>query len=144
MSVMLVAQSCPSLCHPQGLQHTRLLHLWDFQVKNPGVGCHSLLQGIFLTQGSTLSLLHWEADCLLCEPRGKLPKFISKQDKTFFLSFKELTEGKTGLKQIISWLVSLVQLCDPTDCSPPGSSVYGILQARILEWVAISFSRGPF
>ena len=31
-------------------------------------------------------------------------------------------------------------LCDPTDGSPPGSSVPGILQARILEWVAISFS----
>ena len=33
-------------------------------------------------------------------------------------------------------------LCDPMDCSPPGSSVHGILQARILEWVAVSFSRG--
>ena len=33
-------------------------------------------------------------------------------------------------------------LCDPVDCSPPGSSVHRILQARILEWVAISFSRG--
>ena len=31
-------------------------------------------------------------------------------------------------------------LCDPKDCSPPGSSVPGILQARTLEWVAISFS----
>ena len=31
-------------------------------------------------------------------------------------------------------------LCDPMDCSPPGSSVHGILQARILEWAAISFS----
>ena len=30
--------------------------------------------------------------------------------------------------------------CDPMDCSPPGSSVHGILQVRILEWVAISFS----
>ena len=30
------------------------------------------------------------------------------------------------------------------DCSPPGSSVHGIFQARILEWVAISFSRGSF
>ena len=30
--------------------------------------------------------------------------------------------------------------CDPMDCSLPGSSVHGILQARILEWVAISFS----
>ena len=33
-------------------------------------------------------------------------------------------------------------LCDPVGCSPPGSAVQGILQARILEWVAISFSRG--
>ena len=33
-------------------------------------------------------------------------------------------------------------LCDSMDCSPPGSSVHGILQARILEWVAIPFSRG--
>ena len=32
--------------------------------------------------------------------------------------------------------------CDPIDCSLPGFSIYGILQARILEWVAISFSRG--
>ena len=32
--------------------------------------------------------------------------------------------------------------CDPMDCNPPGSSVHGILQARKLEWVAISFSRG--
>ena len=40
----------------------------------------------------------------------------------------------------------LLQLCptlwDPTDCSPSGSSVHGISQARILEWVTISFSRG--
>ena len=33
-------------------------------------------------------------------------------------------------------------LCDPMDCSPPGSSVHRILQARILEWVTISFFRG--
>ena len=33
-------------------------------------------------------------------------------------------------------------LCDPMDCSPPGSSVHGILQARILEWVANPFSTG--
>ena len=32
--------------------------------------------------------------------------------------------------------------CDPMDCSPPGSSVQGVSQARILEWGAISFSRG--
>ena len=42
---------------------------------------------------------------------------------------------------------SHVQLCNSTDCSPPGSSVLEISQARILEWVAITFSkvnsRGP-
>ena len=37
--------------------------------------------------------------------------------------------------------LSRVRLCDPVDCSLPGSSVQGILEARILEWVAISFSR---
>ena len=33
-------------------------------------------------------------------------------------------------------------LCDPVDCNPPGSFIHGILQARILEWVAIPFLRG--
>ena len=36
---------------------------------------------------------------------------------------------------------SCLNLCHPIDCSPPGSSVHGVLQARILEWVAIPFSR---
>ena len=39
---------------------------------------------------------------------------------------------------------SCLTLCDPMDCSPPGSCIHGILHARILEWVAISFSRGIF
>ena len=43
-------------------------------------------------------------------------------------------------------LAKSLQLCptlsNPMDCSPPGFSVHGILQARILEWVAVSFSRG--
>ena len=39
-------------------------------------------------------------------------------------------------------LLSLSDSLRPVDCSPPGSSVHGILQARLLEWVAISFSRG--
>ena len=37
---------------------------------------------------------------------------------------------------------SCLTLCDPMDCSPPGSSVHGIIPARIQEWVAIPFSRG--
>ena len=39
-------------------------------------------------------------------------------------------------------LHSCPTLCDPVDCSPPGSSVHGILQARRLEWVATASSRG--
>ena len=37
---------------------------------------------------------------------------------------------------------SCLTLCDPMNCSPPGSSLHGILQARILEWVSVSSSRG--
>ena len=44
------------------------------------------------------------------------------------------------------WKLLVAQLCptfcNPMDCRPPGSSVHGILQARMLEWVAIRFSRG--
>ena len=44
----------------------------------------------------------------------------------------------------VKLLQSCPSLCDPMECSPPGSSVHGILQGRILQWVAISFSRGTF
>ena len=40
--------------------------------------------------------------------------------------------------------LSRVRLCDPVDWGLSGSSVHGILQARVLEWIAISFSRGSF
>ena len=42
----------------------------------------------------------------------------------------------------LSLAQSCLTLCNPMDCGPPGSSVHGILQAGILEWVAIPFSRG--
>ena len=54
--VVLVAQSCLTLCNPMDLQPTRLLCLWDSLGKNTGVGSHSLLQGIFLTQRLNLGL----------------------------------------------------------------------------------------
>ena len=41
-------------------------------------------------------------------------------------------------------LQSCLTLCDPMDCSPPGSSIHGILQARILEWVAVTSFRGSY
>ena len=48
--------------------------------------------------------------------------------------------GISELSEVVAQ--SRPTLCNPVDCSPPGSSVHGILQARILEWVAVSFSRG--
>ena len=42
----------------------------------------------------------------------------------------------------VVWWISHVWLCNAMDCSPPTSCLHGIVQARILEWVAISFSRG--
>ena len=60
----LVTKLCPTPWQPQGLQPTRLLCPWDFPDKNTGVGCHSLLQGIFLSQGSNLCLLLWQVGSL--------------------------------------------------------------------------------
>ena len=48
---------------------------------------------------------------------------------------KNMIESESEVAQ------SCPTLCNPMDCSLPGSSVHGTLQARILEWVAISFSR---
>ena len=56
--VVLVAQSCPTLWDPHGLQPATLLCPWDSPGKNTGVGCHALLQGIFPTQGSNPGLQH--------------------------------------------------------------------------------------
>ena len=72
--------------------------------KNTEVGCHFLLQGMYLCV-----YIHMWCVCALC-------------------SFMKLC----------------LTLCNLTDCSPPGSSVYGIFQVRILKWSAVSFSRGSF
>ena len=54
---------------PCGLRPARHLSSWDSLGKNTGVGCHALLQGIFLTQGMNPALLHWQADSLPSEPK---------------------------------------------------------------------------
>ena len=60
-----------------------------------------------------------------------------------FLKEKLPTTSLSSWKLVVVWLLwSCLTFCDPMDCSLPGSSVHGILQARILEWVAIPFSRG--
>ena len=61
--------------------------------------------------------------------------FATWLNVTYVLIIKELAAAAAA-----KLLQSCPTLCDPTDGSPPGSSVHGILQARTLEWVAISFS----
>ena len=57
-------------------------------------------------------------------------------------SFWSLSRVPDVIKRLSKVLVSVVTLCDPVDCSLPGSSVHGVLQAGIMEWVAIPFSGG--
>ena len=61
-----------------------------------------------------------------------------------FWTAQEKEKANTELFVLCSVAQSCPALCDPVDCGPPGSSVHGILQARVLEWVAIPFSRGSF
>ena len=55
-----------------------------------------------------------------------------------------LTPSSVVFPVVVLVTKSSLTLCDPMDCSPPGFSDLGILQARILKWVAVSFSRGSF
>ena len=68
----MVAQSCLTL-QPHGLQPSRLLCPWGSPGKNTGVGCHALLQGISLTQGTNPPLLLslWQSGSLPLAPPGK-------------------------------------------------------------------------
>ena len=82
--------------------------------------------------GETVPDLFWGA-----------PKSLQMVTAAMKLKDAYSLEGK--LIPTSSQVESLTQLCptlcNPMDCSPPGSFIHGILQARILEWVAISFSR---
>ena len=61
-------------------------------------------------------------------------------------SKKKETNGISRVENIMKVKLNIIQscliLCDPMDCNLPDSSVHEILQARILEWVAVPFSRG--
>ena len=65
---MLVIQLCLTLCDP--MEYSPLGCPWNSPGKNTGVGRHALLQGIFLTQGLTLHLLHWQEDSLPLSLQG--------------------------------------------------------------------------
>ena len=85
------------------------------------VACQALLSLGFSRQE------YWSG--LPCSPPGYLP---NPGIETASLMISALAAAKS--------LQSCPTLCNPIDCSPPGSPIPGILQARTLEWVAISFS----
>ena len=71
-----------------------------------------------------------------------------KAEKNILEYLGHLEEGWDGMRDW-DWhvyaaaakaLQSCPTLCDPMDCSPPGSSIHGVFQARVLEWGAIAFS----
>ena len=94
------------------LQPHGLYSPWNSPGRNYGVGSCFLLQGIFPTQESNLGLLH-------CRQ-----------------ILYQLSYAAAAAKLLQSCLT----LRNPMDCSLQGSSVHGIFQARVLEWVAIAFS----
>ena len=77
------------------------------------------------------------------EKFGNISRFHKCELKIYVLTesyFNVNRVVQVKVKELVTQ--SCPTLCDPMDCNRPGSSVHGILQARILEWVAISFSRG--
>ena len=121
---------------PHGLQPTRLLHPWDFPGKSTGVGCHCLLWCWALGVSINLLVLGF----LYAQNLSRTPKNFCLY-RFYPLVFPKLTLKLYFL--IVKLLIIQLgpTLCNPMDCSPPGSSIHGILQARILEWVAIPFFR---
>ena len=69
--VLCLVTQCLTLCNPMDCRPLGSSVHGDSPGKNTGVGCHALLQGIFLTQGSKPSLLHLQLDCLPAELQGK-------------------------------------------------------------------------
>ena len=68
---------------PHGLYLALLLCPWDFPAKNTGVGCHFLLQGIFLTRGSKPTSPAWQADSLPLSHQGSPNKGLSSEAMVF-------------------------------------------------------------
>ena len=91
-----------SSLRPHGLKPARLHCPWNFPGKNPGIGCHILLQGIFLSQRSNPCLLHWQADSLSLCHLGS-PKYNVSYRVFRFISIK-----LRQLLSIPSLLIALV------------------------------------
>ena len=103
--------------------------LWPYGLSLPGSSVHGISQA---------RILEWVA--IFFSSRSSQPK---DQTRVSCIAGQFFTNEppRTPLKES-EVSQSCPTLCDPVDCRLPGSSIHGIFQARILEWVAISFSRG--
>ena len=104
----------------------RLLCLWNFLSKNIGAGCH------FFSKASSQPRDWTHIFCISCTGRHVL----------YHLNQQLVLKGMCVCVCVCSVAKSCLMHCYPVNCSPPGSSVHEIFQPRILEWVAISNSRG--
>ena len=118
---------------------------WNSLGQNTGVGSFSLLQGIFPIQGSSPGVPHCRQILYQLSHKGS-PRILEWIAYSFF-SRSSQPRNQTGISATAAAaaaaaksLQSCPTLCDPIDGSPGGSPAPGILQARTLEWVAISFS----
>ena len=105
--------------------------------------------GIFPTEGLNsclLGFLHWQVGSLpltpwnICYNKQKVTIFTRITINSSKLTYKQTALDTTAAAAAAKSLQSCPTLCDPIDGSPLGSPIPGILQARTLEWVAISFS----
>ena len=121
-----------------------LLRAWAQSLWPCGLGC-SVACGLFLDQGSNLCLLHWQVVSLPLSHQGipegalfmRLLGFVVNR-VSYFVSH-HCPEIVKVICDICEVAQSCPTLCDPMDCSLPGSSVHGIFQARVLEWVPFPF-----
>ena len=109
----------------------RLLCPWDSLGKNTGVGFRSF------SRGSSQSRVQTLVPCVPCIGKWVLYHWCCLGSPTCMYTY-------THTRMHAKALQSCPTLCNPMDCSSPGSSVHGILQARMLEWVVVSYSRGSF
>ena len=130
---------------PHRRQPTRLPCHWDSPGKNTGVGCHFLLQCMKVkSESEVVQSCLTLRDPMDCSLPGSSIHGIFQAKYWSGLPFPSpgdlpdpgIEPAATAAKS----LQSCPTLCDPIDGSPPGSTAPGILQARTLEWVAISFS----
>ena len=92
-------------------------------------------------------LISFRIDCLDLLQSKELSRILSNTSVQKLQFFSTQLSLHSNSKELLKVTVSVcaqecLTLCDPMDCSPPGSSVHEIIQARILEWVAIPFTRG--